>query len=344
MKMLLLFFLAVVCASNPVKAQDYEFALGGNVLLKFTVRDSRHENGGSSKIIKAYEKGSFRFSEIGEMETLRIAQGEYGDGFQWIFVDDGDIIVQQSFGDGKYLVISKLRFKRTKRKTLKLVGYAEEHVDRFSEDKDFSEIAYEIPENIFFGDVDSEFVYGLHRRGIPDERRTWDGAFFWKQDKIDFVEIPSDAKNYIYAPKKIYVHDIDSLDFIPVYQFTSISERRSWKYGDIVYDKKVLIKRTGNIASLFKKYDSYEVFDKRLRSEGISIFPAFLVNLVQEKRAEAKKYSEKDLDEGARWLEYLSFNLLDFMPKITEFGYYDIYMSERGLDSNHIVFEIKKQE
>lgn len=261
-----------------MKAQDYEFALDGNVLLKFTVRDSRHENGGSSKIIKAYEKDSFRFSEIGEMEPLRIAQGEYGDGFQWIFVDDGDIIVQQSFGDGKYLIISKLRFKRTKRKTLKLVGYAEEHVDRFSEDKDFSEIAYEIPKNIFFGDVDSDFVYGLHRRGIPDEKRTWDGAFFWKQDKIDFVEIPSDAKNYIYAPKKIYVHDIDSLDFIPVYQFTSISGRRQ---KNIL--KKTLRKERGgsNIFrsiswTLYQKSQSADIMICMCRKEDWTAITLFL--------------------------------------------------------------------
>lgn len=179
---------------------------------------------------------------------------------------------------------------------------------------------------------------------LPAEMCRQNGVSLWNQTEIASVEVPSDAKNYIYAPKKIYVHDIDSLDFIPVYQVTSISERRSWKYGDIIYDKKVFIKRTRNIASLFKKYDSYEVFDKSLRSEGTSIFPEFLVNLIQEKQAEAKKYSEKDLDEGMRWIKYLSFNLLDFIPKIAKFGYYDIYMSEKNLNSNHVIFEIEKRQ
>ncbi len=180
------------------------------------------------------------------------------------------------------------------------------------------------------------------RQKLPAEMCRQNGAFLWNQTEIASIEVPSDAKNYIYAPKEIYVHDIDSLDFIPVYQVTSISERRAWKYGDIIYDKKVFIKRTRSISSLFKKYDSYSVFDKSLMSEGTSFFPVFLMDIIQEKQAEAKKYSEKDLDEGTRLIKYLSFNLLDFIPKITQFGHYDIYMSERGLDSNHIVLEIKK--
>ena len=47
---------------------------------------------------------------------------------------------------------------------IRLVRYAEERIDRFSADKDFSDIDYEIPGNIFFGNVDSDFVYALHAR------------------------------------------------------------------------------------------------------------------------------------------------------------------------------------
>lgn len=46
--------------------------------------------------------------------------------------------------------------------TIKLIKYTEEHINRFDKDKDFTEIEYQIPNNIYLNDITSDFVYNLH--------------------------------------------------------------------------------------------------------------------------------------------------------------------------------------
>ena len=78
-------------------------------------------------------------------------------------IPDDYIVIQQSFGDGNKLIISKLYLKYEKRKKIKLEKYTEQHIDRFSDEKDFTEIEYKIPKNIYLNDITSDFVYNLHQ-------------------------------------------------------------------------------------------------------------------------------------------------------------------------------------
>ncbi len=145
------------------EAESYDFTINGNKQIKIVVCDT---DAAAPKVLKIYEKDNAgHCSEKGSMETIRLGMGDYGEGFQFVYIENNNIVVQQSFGDGKFLVVSKLFFAYEKNGKIRLVKYAEEHIDRFSADKDFSDIVYEIPENIFFGDVDSDFVYKIHANG-----------------------------------------------------------------------------------------------------------------------------------------------------------------------------------
>ena len=89
--------------------------------------------------------------------------GQVGEGFQDIYYEDDYIVIQQSFGDGNKLIISRLYFKYEKRKKIKLKKYTEQQRDRFSDEKKFTEIEYHIPKNIYLNDISSDFVYDLHK-------------------------------------------------------------------------------------------------------------------------------------------------------------------------------------
>lgn len=89
--------------------------------------------------------------------------GQVGEGFQDIYYEDDYIVIQQSFGDGNKLIISRLYFKYEKRKKIKLKKYTEQQIDRFSDEKKFTEIEYHIPKNIYLNDISSDFVYDLHK-------------------------------------------------------------------------------------------------------------------------------------------------------------------------------------
>lgn len=142
------------------EVESYDFTINGNKQIKIVVYDIGAD---ASKVLKIYEKDDAgRCSEKGSMETIRLGMGDYGEGFQFVYIENNNIVVQQSFGDGNFLIISKLFFAYEKNDKIRLIKYAEEHIDRFSADKDFSDIVYEIPENIFFKNVDSNFVYKVH--------------------------------------------------------------------------------------------------------------------------------------------------------------------------------------
>ena len=89
--------------------------------------------------------------------------GQVGEGFQDIYYEDDYIVIQQSFGDGNKLIISRLYFKYEKRKKIKLKKYTEQQIDRFSDEKKITEIEYHIPKNIYLNDISSDFVYDLHK-------------------------------------------------------------------------------------------------------------------------------------------------------------------------------------
>lgn len=161
----LLVFYVESYSISPIltEAECHDFTINENKQIRIVVYNT---NVVASKVVKIYEKDNAgHWFEKGSMETIRLNTGDYGEGFQFVSIENNNIVVQQSFGDGKFLIVSKLFFAYEKTEKIRLVKYVEERIDRFSADKDFSDIVYEIPENIFFSDVDSDFVYAIHANG-----------------------------------------------------------------------------------------------------------------------------------------------------------------------------------
>lgn len=50
-----------------------------------------------------------------------------------------------------------------KKKRIRLVKYSEQQIDRFSENKNFTEIEYRMSKNIYINNITSDFVYELHK-------------------------------------------------------------------------------------------------------------------------------------------------------------------------------------
>lgn len=178
---------------------------------------------------------------------------------------------------------------------------------------------------------------------LPDEVFIRDNKHLWKNDKIDVIDVPENLYNYIYIPQKIIASNLELIDFIPVYQVTRISENRKWKYNDSNFEKKIHIKQVNTIRSFFTKYKTYPIYDINSTIEGVSVFPEFFRDITNEKKREASKISDRDIDDGMSILSYLTYNLLDFIPRLTKYGYYDAYMTEKKLKSNHVVFELVKK-
>lgn len=97
------------------------------------------------------------------MESISLEVGDYGEGLQFIYKSNNFIVIQQSFGIGRNLIISRLYLDFENENTIKLIKYTEEYINRFDIDKDFTEIEYEIPNNIYLNDITSDFVYNLHQ-------------------------------------------------------------------------------------------------------------------------------------------------------------------------------------
>ena len=157
------FLMTKIFCNSPIEMSEnnYSFELQNKKIIKVFIYVSSSYN---SKELKFYEQknnGSLVF--IGRAETVCLEEGQVGEGFQDIYYEDDYIVIQQSFGDGNKLIISRLYFKYEKRKKIKLKKYTEQHIDRFSDEKDFTEIEYKIPKNIYVNDISSDFVYDLHK-------------------------------------------------------------------------------------------------------------------------------------------------------------------------------------
>ena len=157
------FLMTKIFCNSPIEMSEnnYSFELQNKKIIKVFIYDSSSYN---SKELKFYEQknnGSLVF--IGRAETICLEEGQIGEGFQDIYYEDDYIVIQQSFGDGNKLIISKLYLKYEKRKKIKLKKYTEQHIDRFSDEKDFTEIEFNIPKNIYLNDISSDFVYDIHK-------------------------------------------------------------------------------------------------------------------------------------------------------------------------------------
>lgn len=161
--LLVSFLMTKIFCNSPIEMSEnnYSFELQNEKIIKVFIFDSSLYN---SKELKFYEqKNNDSLVFIGTAETICLEDGQFGEGFQDIYYEDDYIVIQQSFGDGNKLIISKLYLKYEKRKKIKLKKYTEQHIDRFSDEKDFTEIEYKIPKNIYLNDITSAFVYNLHK-------------------------------------------------------------------------------------------------------------------------------------------------------------------------------------
>ena len=99
------------------------------------------------------------------MESIEIEPNTVGEGLQSIKPYKSGFSIQQSFAGGHFLYTSHLYFDYEEKDRFRLVRYTEEHIDRYAEDKDFTEIDYKIDDNIYFEDINSDWVYNMHCEG-----------------------------------------------------------------------------------------------------------------------------------------------------------------------------------
>lgn len=143
------------------KESEYYLQIDKDNCLKIIISDSSNK---TSKIIYFYKNNRDNsFLYIGSMESISLEVGDYGEGLQFIYKSNNFIVIQQSFGIGRNLIISRLYLDFENENTIKLIKYTEEYINRFDIDKDFTEIEYEIPNNIYLNDITSDFVYNLHQ-------------------------------------------------------------------------------------------------------------------------------------------------------------------------------------
>lgn len=179
------------------KESEYYLQIDKDNCLKIIISDSSNK---TSKIINFYKNnGDNSFLYIGSMESISLEMGDYGEGLQFIYKSNNFIVIQQSFGIGRNLIISRLYLDFENENTIKLIKYTEEHINRFDIDKDFTEIEYEIPNNIYLNDITSDFVYNLHQ-----SKNQWNlifpvppraaGAFYplWKQGGVENLRDTND--------------------------------------------------------------------------------------------------------------------------------------------------------
>ena len=99
------------------------------------------------------------------MESIEIEPNTVGEGLQSIKPYESGFFIQQSFGDSHSIVLSRLYFDYAGKDRFRLVRYAEAYIDRYAEEKDFTEIDFKIDDNIYFEDINSDRVYNMHCEG-----------------------------------------------------------------------------------------------------------------------------------------------------------------------------------
>ena len=96
------------------------------------------------------------------MESIEIEPNTVGEGLQSIKPYESGFFIQQSFGDSHSIVLSRLYFDYAGKDRFRLVRYAEAYIDRYAEEKDFTEIDYEVDGGTYFKDITSDWVYNMH--------------------------------------------------------------------------------------------------------------------------------------------------------------------------------------
>ena len=105
---------------------------------------------------------------IAKMESIRLADFNIGESLQFIEQENNLLCIQQSFGDGKYIVVSVLRFEYSAGKMV-LNNYEESRVDRFAEVQDFETNMISMNGLIDMNEINDEVIYSLHAALFPHE-------------------------------------------------------------------------------------------------------------------------------------------------------------------------------
>ena len=145
-------------------------------------------------------------------------------------------------------------------------------------------------------------------------------------------------KIVINAPQKIIctINDDTFIPVIPICGAHIVTDRRGFKYHDLgasIFH----IRKIGN-----ENWFTGVIIDKDLEYE----FPALPPDYEEEQRewerniAEAKKYTDEELEEGQASGGFLNVNLMEYVKMPFEQGIYEIYLSFSGLESNHVKVEI----
>lgn len=144
----------------------------------------------------------------------------------------------------------------------------------------------------------------------------------------------------INAPEEI-IYQIEQVDNspniqsinpkLPICIYSVITSRRGHKYHEMS-DWVVRIKKVGDdewySGIVTKPVDPHDIANPNLKDYEL---------LIQEKRKEAKKYSDSELNTGGAVASSYNFDLHEYIDIILDKGAYEVYLSKSGLESNHVI-------
>lgn len=148
---------------------NISFAQKNEILETYTLNISDNKNyiiniyeySRAQKQIRIFENTNNIQKEIGNMLTICLSDFDSAEGYQYIIIKNNGFIVQQSFSDGHFYIFSRLYFELYNNSFV-LSKYTEIHVDRYSDDKDFTEKEIPLSNTYYFSDINDELIFDLH--------------------------------------------------------------------------------------------------------------------------------------------------------------------------------------
>ncbi|MDE6720413.1 MAG: hypothetical protein K2J68_11230 [Treponemataceae bacterium] len=165
----ILLIVSANCHASKKVIERHSFSFSENddeVVLEIEVSEGQHRTDINigTKIIEVKKDSVL----IARMESIRLADFNIGESFQFIKQENNLLCIQQSFGDSRYIVVSVLRFEYSAGKLL-LNNYEESRVDRFAEVQDFETKMIQMNGLIDMNEIDDELIYSLHAALFPHE-------------------------------------------------------------------------------------------------------------------------------------------------------------------------------
>ena len=166
---MILLIVSANCHASKKVIERHSFSFPENddeVVLEIEVSEGQHRTDINigTKIIEVKKDSVL----IAKMESIRLADFNIGESFQFIEQENNLLCIQQSFGDSRYIVVSVLRFEYSAGKLL-LNNYEESRVDRFAEVQDFETKMIRMNGLIDMNEINDELIYGLHSVSFPGE-------------------------------------------------------------------------------------------------------------------------------------------------------------------------------